>query len=75
MRYGETPIKTLYSRVSNKRNASNKRNDKQKFRHPLRLFDTLLNKSAKRVSNKAVTAGIFFSKRIAVTLRLLDTPE
>ena len=47
-----------YYGVSNKRNASNKRNDMQESCLPLRLLDNLLNKNTKRVSNKTVTDGI-----------------
>ena len=52
----------MYYGVSNKRYASNKRNDTQKFCFPLRLLDTLLNKTTKRVSNKTVTDGICYQK-------------
>ena len=45
----------MYYGVSNKRYESNKRNDMQKFCLPLRLLDTLLNKTTKIVSNKTVT--------------------
>ena len=54
---------STYSSVSNTRTAWNKHTGRPIFGLPVFLFDTLLNKNPKTVSNKAVQVVIFWQNK------------
>ena len=54
---------SAYSSVSNTRTACNKQQGRPIFGLPVFLFDTLLNKNPKTVSNKAVQVVILWQNK------------
>ena len=62
-RTGKNFVEPAYASLSNTRTVLNKRTGRPIFGPPVFLFDILLNKNPKTLSNKAVQVEIFWQNK------------